>query len=442
MGFTGKIRGWTRGRFSVSFALALVLNAACGEREKEADSPAAPAAKQWQTAGAEPKKAAGAEQPEAREKEPEAAGKSKPTKEPAAAEAAEAAGQPTPRGGPLAIEADKAIEPAEAEKAAPGEKPPEPAGESAAAPPVEPPVERAPPPVETVLKPGTLLVYSFAGYIEDQDGIRMEKGFLKCTLKGAEEPPDKTAFSAACSEIDRVAMSPLDPIWEGGTVYAWEKHGVSEADGQTPLFPLEPEKYEFTKALKKLNGQPAEALCYETPETDEPGDSSGQTRCVNPAQGLVFLRTWTEAGWVDEEDFRLVEAVTDHATLTDPGRKSSEAKAKEMLAGWVDAQNRGDFGTYSGLYDDGLEGVKRARGGSTVYNREGWLKDRGRMFKRPMKVEAEDAEFHAEPDRVTVVFLQHWSTGKYADWGPKLMVISTSGKPKIVYEEMLWSKQK
>ena len=414
---------------------ALAPGFACSDKKVEDPSAKASAPAEWKALG-EAEKALPAT--EAQPFEPAPPGgeeKPAPVEKPAVEEQPVVAEKPVPEVEQAEVEAGKPVPPKAEE-----------------APLTEPaPPERAEPPVETVLKPGTLLVYSFGGFFEnDQEGLQFGKGFLKCELKEAEKPADRVAFSVACSEVPRVSMAGMDPVWSTNGVYFWGPDGLwysfstdkPALEEGGPVVPVEPGKWEFVKPLDKLSGYPSKAHCFETPESDEPGDEQGEVKCLTPALGTVLWQPWRFGGWGEEEDFRLVEAVTDRKVLQDPARKDSEARARELLQRWLDAQNRGDNDAYAALYAPKLGGVKRAGRKTTTYDRDGWLEDRGRMFKRPMKVAAEEVEVYAEAHRVTVLFYQHWSSGKYADWGPKLMVVSTAATPAIVYEEMMWSKRK
>lgn len=304
---------------------------------------------------------------------------------------------------------------------------------------VQDPPKRSAPPVETVLRPGTTLVYSYVGYREDgRNGAKFRLGIMTCSLEDADDPPDRTVFSPRCSRLGRVSDTNVDPVWENGTVYAWERHGLGLPDSQTPIIPVEPDRYAFDEPRETLNGLPLKAACYESPESSE----SGQVRCLTPGLGLVLWQRWDHAESKEEEDFRLVEAVTKREALRNPTRKVSEDGARQLLARWIEAHDRGDFKAYAALYASSFTGVTRAGHKATTWDRDGWLKDRGPLFRRPMKVTAEQVEIHAEPRRATVLFIQHRSGGTHSERGPRLLVVSTEGPPAILYEERMWQKKK
>lgn len=119
----------------------------------------------------------------------------------------------------------------------------------------------------------------------------------------------------------------------------------------------------------------------------------------------------------------------------------AEAEVQTVIDSWLQAQNEGDFDSYQALYADKFTGVKRAGSRTTRFARKGWLADRQRMFKRPMKVEAKDLTISSTPTTAQVNFVQYWASGKFADQGPKRMLIVKDGDAlKIAQEEMLRSQ--
>lgn len=118
-----------------------------------------------------------------------------------------------------------------------------------------------------------------------------------------------------------------------------------------------------------------------------------------------------------------------------------EVEVRRLLDAWLAAQNGGDFDTYAAVYAQKFEGVKRA--GERVYNfdRDGWLKDRKRMFEKPMAVSADNAQVLATPTFATVTFSQRWSSGTYSDVGDKrLLIVKEQDALRIRSETMLASK--
>jgi hypothetical protein len=118
------------------------------------------------------------------------------------------------------------------------------------------------------------------------------------------------------------------------------------------------------------------------------------------------------------------------------------AALSAFLTRWVESQNRGDFPAYDALYASKFMGVKRAGPRTTRYEREGWLADRGRMFKKPMQVEALTPSIRAGVASAELEFTQRFASGSFADEGRKrLLVVREGGALKIAQEEMLASRE-
>lgn len=133
------------------------------------------------------------------------------------------------------------------------------------------------------------------------------------------------------------------------------------------------------------------------------------------------------------------------------GPTSPEPKAVEVAAldgeqvralvdAWLKAQNEGDFAAYEALYATRFTGTKRIGPRTFKYDRAGWVKDRGRMFKNKMHVSAEGLKVSASSKTAVVQFTQTWASGKFKDVGSKqLIVVPDGGALKIGREEMLSS---
>ena len=118
----------------------------------------------------------------------------------------------------------------------------------------------------------------------------------------------------------------------------------------------------------------------------------------------------------------------------------AEAELKQLLAAWLAAQNSGQFEAYQALYATKFYGVKRAGQREVRFDRAGWLNDRQKMFQKPISVEAREPGFRASTASAEIEFKQQWSSGKFADSGPKrLLVVREGGGLKIAQEEMLRS---
>jgi ketosteroid isomerase-like protein len=140
------------------------------------------------------------------------------------------------------------------------------------------------------------------------------------------------------------------------------------------------------------------------------------------------------------------EAVNENVVPANPSLVSTasapiaQADLLALLTRWTEAQNNGDFAAYEQLYASKFLGVKRAGEKTTSYAREAWLADRKRMFAKPVKVQAIDPQVRAAAESGTITFTQRWSSGSFADVGPKQLLIVRDGERlRIAHEEMLRS---
>lgn len=118
----------------------------------------------------------------------------------------------------------------------------------------------------------------------------------------------------------------------------------------------------------------------------------------------------------------------------------SEVQVRALVDAWLAAQNDGDFAAYSSLYDRDFIGIKRAGDRMQVLSRDEWLVDRRRMFESEMKVIADNIVIDVGDEKATVRFDQTWSSGSYADFGPKqLAIVRQPSGLRIVREELLSS---
>ncbi len=125
--------------------------------------------------------------------------------------------------------------------------------------------------------------------------------------------------------------------------------------------------------------------------------------------------------------------------LVDAG--APDAAVKAFVQRWLDAQNGGDFDAYAALFAERFTGIKRAGERTRTFDRDRWLKDRRRMFKKQMKVDAADIRVLPGKGAAVVTFEQTWESGTFRDVGPKQLVIVGEGEAmRIAREEMLASK--
>lgn len=130
-------------------------------------------------------------------------------------------------------------------------------------------------------------------------------------------------------------------------------------------------------------------------------------------------------------------------TLTPTARAATpEDDARAVLAAWLAAQNGGDFAAYQRLYAARFGGVRRSGESTVSLDRKGWLRDRQRMFQKPMKVEVSNVVVAATAGSAQLQFTQLWQSGTYKDTGPKRMVLAREGAGLLIArEEMLASEQ-
>jgi hypothetical protein len=140
--------------------------------------------------------------------------------------------------------------------------------------------------------------------------------------------------------------------------------------------------------------------------------------------------------------FALVIAVFAVAARADTGAGDLQPEVRVLLDAWLAAQNRGDFAAYEKLYAHKFTGVRRSGTRAVSLDRAGWMRERQRMFQKPMKVTASETKIGATPASARVTFMQEWESGSYHDRGPKqLVVVREEGVARIAREEMLSSEK-
>jgi hypothetical protein len=108
---------------------------------------------------------------------------------------------------------------------------------------------------------------------------------------------------------------------------------------------------------------------------------------------------------------------------------------------WLAAQNKGDFAAYDKLFAARFTGVRRSGPRTVRLDRAGWMKDRARMFRKPMTVAISGVEIRTGGSSALVSFTQAFAQGNYKDTGPKeLVVIREGGALKISSEILLRSR--
>ena len=116
-------------------------------------------------------------------------------------------------------------------------------------------------------------------------------------------------------------------------------------------------------------------------------------------------------------------------------------EASALLARWLRAQNQRDFAAYEALYANAFTGVRRVRDRRVELDRNGWMRDRRRMFARPVTVEASDVVWSSDALGTTARFTQTFASSSFSDRGGKQLRLEKSNdRWKIVREEMLTSR--
>lgn len=114
-----------------------------------------------------------------------------------------------------------------------------------------------------------------------------------------------------------------------------------------------------------------------------------------------------------------------------------EARAKDLVQRWVDAQNKGDFAAYSALYAPTFHGMRQSQGLRTAVDRDAWLRDHGRLFKKKMVVKVDSIAVTGGPT-TRVDLVETLDTERFEDRGKKrLQLVERNGHLLIDYEEVL-----
>jgi ketosteroid isomerase-like protein len=130
------------------------------------------------------------------------------------------------------------------------------------------------------------------------------------------------------------------------------------------------------------------------------------------------------------------------AARADTGAGDLTPEVRALVDQWLAAQNGGDFAAYEKLYAKKFTGVRRSGARAVSLDRAGWMRDRQRMFAKPMKVVAADLRVAAAASSARVLFTQDWESGRYHDRGLKqLVVVRQDGAARIGREEMLASEK-
>ena len=145
----------------------------------------------------------------------------------------------------------------------------------------------------------------------------------------------------------------------------------------------------------------------------------------------------------------LVACGGDEKSSSGSGAAGSSGEAQTpveaVLSTWCEAQTSGDLEAYSALYAKEFKGVKRSKKRKAkTYDHKAWLKDRGKMFKKPLHVDCRAPKVIMGEDDATasITFEQYWRSPTYADQGDKRIDLKkTDAGWVLVGEEMLNSEK-
>ncbi len=122
------------------------------------------------------------------------------------------------------------------------------------------------------------------------------------------------------------------------------------------------------------------------------------------------------------------------------GAPLAERDVRGVVDGWLAAQNAGDIAAYDKLYAAKFTGIRRSGPRTVRFDRAGWMRDRARMFGKPMTVAISDVKIRTGGAAALVSFTQTFAQGSYKDAGPKqLVIVRDAGALKIASEKMLRS---
>jgi hypothetical protein len=119
----------------------------------------------------------------------------------------------------------------------------------------------------------------------------------------------------------------------------------------------------------------------------------------------------------------------------------TDGDVRAFVGKWLAAQNMGDFAAYETLFATRFTGVRRSGPRTVNLDRAGWIRDRARMFRKPMTVGITHPSVFPEGSAARVWFTQTFAQGNYKDEGAKqLVIIREAGALKIASELMLRSR--
>ena len=113
----------------------------------------------------------------------------------------------------------------------------------------------------------------------------------------------------------------------------------------------------------------------------------------------------------------------------------AQREAVLLILTWERAQNEGDFAAYTALYGRKMQGTKRVGARESVFLRKGWLRDRKRMFQKPMKIQVRRIRAFAREGMIRAWFEQTFASGTFSDKGEKTLLLRLEDEKWVIHRE-------
>ena len=188
-----------------------------------------------------------------------------------------------------------------------------------------------------------------------------------------------------------------------------------------------------------------------------PASAAAALKFLHPGAPRSARAVWTVAGGLAIATASIVAALSMQtkrkpadapapvAAVEDagPSGPSLAEQAYALLDEWTAAQNAGDLERYGRCYAPAFSGVRRTPAGTVLkLDRDGWLKDRARIFSAPIRVETADVTTAEHEGKVVISLVQRFRRGNYADHGRKIFTAERIGTALLfTSEEMRDSKR-
>jgi hypothetical protein len=267
---------------------------------------------------------------------------------------------------------------------------------------------------------------------------------VTCAVTEAKGQADR--FKVRCSDgAPDLFIADSAAFWHEGSTYGWTDKGLTRFGEGGPEVIL-PKAMKAQKAagfvgqMMPLMGTKKRVQCRETQDNDGPGDPPDFAVCASLHYGITFVDATSVAGAGSFVKIELVDAFSTAAASDSAKRHKLVKKAQKFIVTWLHVQNKRNFKAYGELYSDKYKGVKRAGPKTRFFQKTNWLKDRAKMFKTAMKVQARDVGYTYTGEKIYVAFRQTWETKKWKDTGPKELVLKIEPTGlRAISEEMVES---